>query len=71
MLTIDEALRAYTAGGARVMGKFGEFGSITIDKKADLVGLSQNLYEIDVEDIPKTDVLLTMMDGIVGQREGI
>jgi len=45
------------------MGKFDQFGSITVGKKADLVALSQNLYEIDVDDIPKTDVLLTMMDG--------
>jgi len=63
VLTIDEAIRGYTAGGAKMMGKFDEFGSITVGKKADLVALSQNLYEIDVDDIPKTDVLLTMMDG--------
>jgi len=63
VLTIDEALRGYTAGGAKMMGKFDQFGSITVGKKADLVALSQNLYEIDVDDIPKTDVLLTMMDG--------
>jgi len=63
VLTIDEALRGYTAGGAKMMGKFDQFGSITVGKKADLVALSQNLYEIDVNDIPNTDVLLTMMDG--------
>jgi predicted amidohydrolase YtcJ len=60
---MDEALRGYTADGAKMMGRFDEFGSITVGKKADLVVLSQNLYEIDVDDITKTDVLLTMMDG--------
>jgi len=63
VLTVDEALRAYTANGAKMMGKFDKFGSITVGKKADLTVLSQNLYKIDVDDITKTYVLLTMMDG--------
>jgi len=63
VLTIDEAVRGYTANGAKMMGKFDKFGSITVGKKADLVVLSQDLYKIDVDDITKTDVLLTMMDG--------
>ena len=57
------SLRGYTAGSARLMGKFDQFGSITVGKKADLVVLSQDLYKVDVDDITKTDVLLTMMDG--------
>lgn len=56
MLTVDEAVRGYTVGSARLIGKFDEVGSITRGKKADLVVLSDNLYKIDVEDIPNTIV---------------
>ncbi|MDK3075737.1 amidohydrolase [Sedimentitalea sp. JM2-8] len=69
VLTIDEAVRAYSEGSAKMMGRFDEFGSITEGKKADLIVLSQNLYEIDVEDISNTDVLLTMMDGNITYAE--
>ena len=69
VLTIDEAVRAQTAGSAKMMGKFDEFGSITVGKKADLIILSDNLYKIDVEDIPNTTVLLTMMDGKITYTE--
>ena len=69
VLTIDEALRAASANGAIMLGKFDELGSITEGKKADLIVLSDNLYEIDVEDIPNTTVLLTMMDGKITHAE--
>jgi len=69
VLTIDEAVRGYTAGSAKLIGKFDELGSITKGKKADLVILSDNLFNIDVEDIPNTTVLLTMMDGKITYSE--
>ncbi|WP_428687808.1 amidohydrolase [Roseibium sp.] len=69
VLTVEEAIRAYSAGGAKMMGKFDEFGSISVGKKADLVILSQDLFEVDVEDISNTDVLLTMMDGKITYTE--
>jgi len=69
VLTIDEAVRGYTAGSAKMIGKFDELGSITKGKKADLVVLSDNLFKIDVEDIPNTTVLLTMMDGKITYTE--
>ncbi len=69
VLSIDEAVRGYTAGSAKLIGKFGELGSISKGKKADLVVLSDNLFEIDVEDIPNTTVLLTMMDGKITYTE--
>jgi len=69
VLTVDEALRGYTAGSAKLIGKFDEVGSITKGKKADLTILSENLYKINVEDIPDTTVLLTMMDGKITYAE--
>jgi predicted amidohydrolase YtcJ len=40
-----------------------EIGSIEVGKKADLVILNQNIFEVDAYDIHKTEVVLTMMDG--------
>ncbi len=69
VLTVEEAVRGYTVGSAKLIGKFDEVGSITKGKKADLVVLSDNLFKIDVEDIPNTTVLMTMMDGRITYAE--
>jgi cytosine/adenosine deaminase-related metal-dependent hydrolase len=63
VLTLAEAIRGYTINGAKMLGIEDEIGSIEVGKKADLILLSQNLFEIDPEDIPKTKVLATMFDG--------
>jgi hypothetical protein len=64
-LSVDEAVRAYTAGSA-----FAEFteaskGTIGIGKLADVVILSQDIFHIDPIDIGKTHVTMTVMDGRV------
>ena len=63
VLTLAEAIEAYTMGGARMLGIEDQVGSIEIGKKADLILLSQNLFEIEPNDIPRTKVLATMFDG--------
>lgn len=63
VLTLAEAIQAYTLNGAKQMGKEQEFGSIEVGKKADLVLLSQNLFKIKPEAIPATTVLATMAGG--------
>ncbi len=65
VLTLAEAVDAYTMGGARMLGIDDQVGSIEVGKKADLILLDQNLFEIDAEDIPATRVLATMFDGRV------
>jgi len=65
VLTLAEAVEAYTLGGARMLGIDDQVGSIETGKKADLILLSQNLFAIAPDDIPKTKVLATMFDGRV------
>ena len=62
-ITIDEAVRAYTAGSA--YAEFAEKvkGALTPGKLADLVMLDRDIYQIDPSDIDKARVMLTIMDG--------
>ncbi len=62
-MSLDQALRAHTIDSAYGMGLGSEIGSLEVGKKADLVVLSQNLYDIDPNDISEVDVLYTIMDG--------
>lgn len=63
VLTLAEAIAAYTLNGAKQLGRAHEFGSIEVGKKADLVLLNQNLFKINPEAIPATKVLATMAGG--------
>ena len=70
-LDLEEALRAYTMGGA--YGNFleKELGSITVGKLADLVVLDRNLYETPIEEIPQARVAMTLFEGrIVFEDDG-
>jgi predicted amidohydrolase YtcJ len=62
-VSIAEAVYAYTMGGACAMHREKEEGSLEPGKLADLIILSQNVFEIDPHDIAKTEVLLTMVGG--------
>ena len=64
-LTVAEAIAGYTLGPARLSGKADRFGSITPGKYADLVVLSDNLFEIEPAAIAEVGVWLTVFDGRV------
>jgi predicted amidohydrolase YtcJ len=42
-----------------------EIGSLEVGKKADLVILDKNLFDVETYDIHKTQVVMTVMDGSV------
>lgn len=56
-------IKIHTLNSAYQMHREREMGSITVGKHADLLVLSQNLFEVPVERISDTKVLVTIFDG--------
>jgi hypothetical protein len=63
VIDLPEALAAYTIGAAYAMGLEKETGSIELGKRADLVVLADNLFEVPARRLGKTRVLMTLVDG--------
>lgn len=64
-LTVDEALVAYTRGSAFAEGVEGQKGTLAPGMLADLAILSQDIFTVAVEDLPKTSSVLTVVGGRV------
>lgn len=68
-LTVKQALRQLTQGGAAVIGRARELGSLAPGKPADLAVLSDDPLSVAVADLPKIRVRLTMVGGEVVHRK--
>ncbi len=69
-LTLPEALKANTIGSAYVYGREKELGTLEAGKLADVIVTDRNLFEIPVDEIKDTKILLTVMDGnVVYERD--
>lgn len=64
-LSREQALAAYTLGGAYAEGQERVKGRIAVGMKADLALLSQDVLTAPVERLPATISLLTVVDGVV------
>ncbi|MCG7499442.1 amidohydrolase family protein [Vibrio sp. Of7-15] len=62
-LTLSEAIAAYTLDAAYVMRQEQLVGSIEVGKEADIIVLSQNVFEISPQSINQTKVLQTLLAG--------
>jgi predicted amidohydrolase YtcJ len=62
-LTLAQAIRAFTMGSAYVNHLETETGSIEAGKFADLAVLSENLFALDVGEVTRARVVLTLIDG--------
>ncbi|KAA9394917.1 amidohydrolase [Kocuria coralli] len=51
-ITLDEAVRAYTSESARALGIDDVGGSLALGKSADIVSLSADPWNVDIEDVP-------------------
>jgi predicted amidohydrolase YtcJ len=64
-LTVQETVRGYTLGAAHAGRREKTEGSIEPGKLADLIIVSQNIFEIDSHRIGETKVLTTIVGGRV------
>ena len=64
-ITLLESLKAATLGVAYQLHQDDKTGSIEVGKLADLIVIDQDLFEIPVESISDTQVILTMLKGQV------
>ncbi len=66
-LSVRDLIEAYTLGGARAMGRSGEFGSLEVGKSADFILLDQDILALadqgHPEAIARTRVLGTWFRG--------
>ncbi len=62
-ISLEDAIRGYTCNGAYAEFAEGKKGSLEEGKYADIVVLSDNLFEISPVDISQTQVLMTIVGG--------
>jgi predicted amidohydrolase YtcJ len=62
-ITREQAVEAYTSGSAYAEFTEKEKGSIANGKLADLTVLSQDIFAVPLNELPRTQSLLTVMDG--------
>jgi predicted amidohydrolase YtcJ len=62
-LSVEEAVRAYTAGAAYASGEEALKGTLAPGKLADLVVLSRDIFAIEPMAILETEVLATLFGG--------
>ena len=60
---LETMIDAYTINGAYQMGLENEQGSIEVGKRADLVILDRNLFELPAAEINEAKVVMTIFDG--------
>jgi len=70
-LSVSEAIGAHTLGQASALGYDHRLGSLEVDKKADVIVLEKNLFDVDMYDISEATVQFTMMNGNVTNRDRI
>jgi predicted amidohydrolase YtcJ len=64
-ITVEEALRAYTVGGAYASFDESRKGTLSAGKLADLVIVDRDLFKIPPEEIRNAKVLTTVVGGKV------
>jgi predicted amidohydrolase YtcJ len=62
-ITLPEALRIYTLGGAAALRREDVTGSIKVGKSADFIVLDRNLFKVPVQQVSEVRVLSTWFQG--------
>lgn len=69
-ISLEQAIIAYTLGAAYAEFEEESKGSISVGKLADMVVLSQNIFEIPMNQIHATESVLTIIDGEIVYDNG-
>jgi predicted amidohydrolase YtcJ len=70
-LTLPELLAGYTRNGAYAEFMEDKVGSLESGKLADVIVLSQDLFQVPANSVGKTKVVLTVVAGKVVWRQGM
>lgn len=70
-LTLDDAIRAYTADAAYQIRMEEIIGSIEVGKRADIIVIDKNIFDVTPDKIPETNVLITMMNGKIRYKKAM
>lgn len=62
-ISLESAINSYTLGSAISNGMEDKLGTLENGKLADITIINNNLFEIDENDIPKTEAVMTIVDG--------
>lgn len=62
-LTINETVEAFTVGAAYAQFQEDEIGKLKTGMKADIVVIDRNIFNCDYSEIPKTKILMTIVNG--------
>lgn len=62
-VSLEDMIASYTINGAHLIFQEDERGSIEVGKKADLVVLDKNLFELPKTEIGETKVLMSLFEG--------
>ena len=70
-ISLEETLTAYTSGAARAGFMDDRVGTVEVGKLADLVVLSGNVFDMDVEELGSAHVDVTLVEGEVVYRRPV
>ena len=70
-LSLEQAVRAYTFGSAYAEGMEQEKGTLAPGMLADLAVLSQDIFSVPVETLPRTTSVLTLLGGKIVHDAGL
>ncbi len=62
-ITLEDALRIFTINGAVAAKNADRTGTIEVGKSADFIVLDRNIFQVPVEEISETQVVLTVVSG--------
>ena len=62
-LSVEQMIRAYTINAAYQLHRENQIGSLEVGKKADLIVLDRNPFEINAKDLHRIQVQKTIMNG--------